>query len=394
MALTPFRWISMAAIGCMLAITWLVSMADNQPQYRRLGRYDAGDSTASRLRDVSSRLSQETSTLANRYRILFLMDSVKRIASRQPDTGTYRVFISDSYDADLRSVLEKVTRDARNSHSGSGSGGGVDVFVINDVSQSVRGVSRTMSYTDVRYEMPSTPGVRCRVYVRTGTNRAYIRRVLMYENTPQQLLGPCAYFAAFGEPGPLVRQWMLSLGWLYALEGSWTVAPVAVSERDESDVFFKGPSPALGVLNVEAGGPECIKGDIAVCENAIGMTPRIASRARARLAGATYSQSLGYRARLGSGIGQLSGDFLADATREIGRDRFKAFWTSPDSVPVAFQKASGQRWGEFIREWMASRYGSIEAGPRISGFAAVVSVFLVIAALAATMRISQKRQYV
>lgn len=392
MALTPFRWISMAAIGCMLAIVWLVSIADNQPQYRRLRRYDAGDSTASRLRDVSFRLTQETSTLANRYRVLFLMDSVKRVASRQPDTGTYRVFISDSYDPDLRSVIEKVTREARNSHSGSA--GRVDVFVINDVSQSARGVSRTMSTTDVRYEMPSEPGVRCRVYVRTGTNRAYIRRVLMFENTPQQLLGPCAYFAAFGEPGPLVRQWMLGLGWLYALEGSWTVAPVEISQRDEADVFFKGPSPALGVLNIEAGGPECIKGDLTICENAIGMTPRITSRARARLAGATYSQSLGYRRYSAAGIGQLSGEFLADATRELGRDRFRTFWTSPDSVHVAFQKASGQRWGEFVRQWMAARYGSIEAGPRISGFAAVAGVLLVIAALLATMRISQKRQYV
>jgi hypothetical protein len=392
MALTPFRWISLALMGCMLAIIALTSIADKQPQYRRQDRYNAGDTTAARLRDVSSRLSQETSTLAARYRVLLVMDSVKRVAARLPDTGTYRVFISDSYDADLRSVMEKVTRDARSGRSGNA--GRVDVFVINDTSRSVRGVSRMLSTTEVRYEMPTVPGTRCHVYVRTGTNRAFIRRVLMYEITSQQLLGPCAYFAAFGEPGPLVRQWMDSVGWLYSLEGSWTVAPVIADRRDDDDGIFKGPSPAIGALNVLAGGSQCIKGDLDVCERAIGMTTPFTSRARMRLAGGTYSQALGYRRFSNAGLGMLAGEFLADATRELGRDRFKAFWTSPDSVNVAFQKVTGQRWGAFVRQWMISRYGAIDAGPRLSGFAIGVSTLLVIVALVATMRISQTRQYV
>jgi hypothetical protein len=148
------------------------------------------------------------------------------------------------------------------------------------------------------------------------------------------------------------------------------------------------------VLNISAGGPECIKGDLDVCERAVGMTTPITSRARMRLAGATYSQALGYRRFSNAGLGMLAGEFLADATRDLGRDRFQAFWTSPDSVNVAFQKATGQRWGAFIQRWMISRYGAIEAGPRLSGFAAGVSTLLVIVALVVTMRVSLKRQYV
>jgi hypothetical protein len=113
-----------------------------------------------------------------------------------------------------------------------------------------------------------------------------------------------------------------------------------------------------------------------------------------RLAGATYSQALGNRRFSNAGLGMLAGEFLADATRELGRERVKAFWTSPDSVNVAFQTATGQRWGAFIQQWMISRYGAIEAGPRLSGFAVGVSTLLVIVALVATMRMSLKRQYV
>jgi hypothetical protein len=93
-------------------------------------------------------------------------------------------------------------------------------------------------------------------------------------------------------------------------------------------------------------------------------------------------------------MGLLGGEFLSDATRELGRERFKAFWTSSDSVSVAFQKATGERWGAFVRRWMILRYGDIQAGPRASGFAIAVSAALVLVALGLTMRLSVRRQYV
>ena len=121
---------------------------------------------------------------------------------------------------------------------------------------------------------------------------------------------------------------------------------------------------------------------------------RAPRRRRTVVGSGTYALSLGRSRYFSGGMGYQAGELLADAVREMGRDRFKAFWTSPDSVPAAYQKASGERWGAFIQRWMIDHYGEIHPGPRMSGFALVTSTILVLTALAVTMLLSVRRTYV
>ena len=387
MALTPFRWVAMAAIGCMLAVLMLVNSADKARRVFLTQRKAPIDTFEARLRDRAGGLNQQAQNIAARYRLRFLLDSAKRVAARSTDTARVRTFVADGFDARTRGIVDDALRRARIARAGSAAP--VDVFVLRDTLRNIRGVTRYLFYPDVRYELPPQPGARCRVFIRTA-QPSVIRYAFVSENSAQQIMGPCGFFAAFGEPGPLVRQWLLDGGWQLAIEGSWTVAPKIDVPREDSRIF-KGPSPAIEQLSLSSGGPSCLKGDLDACERAAVMVD--ARRRAAQVDGATGSFQLGQRRYYAGSIGFRAGEILSDAVREVGPNRFKAFWTSTDSVPAAFQKATGERWGAFIQRWMAAHYGAIEPGPRMSGFAMLASAILVIVALGTTMLLSVRRQY-
>jgi hypothetical protein len=390
MALTPFRWVALAVIGCMLMITALVSIVDEsmQTSARRRYRSAVADTAEARLRDRAGGLNQQAQILAARYRLLYLMDSAVRATARVPDTGATRVFIADGYRPEVRSTIERSIRMGRSVRAGTS--GRVDLYVVSDTPRAIRGITRYLPFTEVRYQFPERSGDRCRVFIRTF-QVGDVPAAFSGEKSSQHILGPCGYYAAFGEPGPAVRQWLIAGGWQYAIEGSWTTAPV-IPEIQEDPGIFKGPAPATRLIGVGSA-TECMKGDLDICERIAAM--RVAPRWMGPQVGAgTYAISLGRPRYFRGAIGYQAGELLSDAVREMGRDKFKAFWTSPDSVPVAYEKASGERWGAFLQRWMVTHYGEIHPGPRMSAYAIITSTVLVIIALGATMLMSVRRTYV
>ena len=388
MALTPFRWVALAAIGCMLAIVGVVSVAPTRPDPTWYANPSVTDSTDKALAEVAGGLNQMAQNLAIRYRQLYLMDSARRVAGRMPDTGALRVFIAGEYTPAARSAIDRSVRDARSIRAGDA--GRVDLFIIADTVHAIRGVRRWSVFPNVRYEMPARAGDRCRVYVTTG-DPSLIVTSFKSEKAAEQMLGPCGYYLAFGEPGPLVGKWLMDGGWQFALEGSWTAASFIPQLRDDPSIF-KGPSPATQFLDVQSGGAECIKGDLERCEYSLTVSPRRV-RSAYRLPGVTPPFSLGRRRYYAGLIGYQAAEVMSDAVRELGRERFKSFWTSPDSVPAAYQKASGERWGAFIQRWMVTHYGEVHPGPRMSAFQVTTSAILVVLAIVATMLISVRRTY-
>jgi hypothetical protein len=379
MALTPFRWVALAAIGCMLAILAIVSIVPTSrvPSWYAPPRRVV-DTAEERLKDAASRLTQAGQNLAFRYQMMSMADSVRRIAARSRDTGAIRVFISDGFSPQERAAIDKTVRDARSIRRGDA--GHVDLFVINDSGQHV---------TAVRYQLPTKAGEPCRAYVTTGHGNN-LTFAFNSEKSSEQILGPCGFFAAFGEPGPLVRQWLIDGGWQYAIDGSWT-SPPYIPELREDRGIFKGPAAASTSLNPESGGIDCIKGVIDACERS--MTTRVRRRP-SQVPGITPSFWMGRRRYFAGTAGYQADEILSDAVRELGRERFQAFWSSPDSVSVGFQKATGERWGAFIRRWMITHYGEIHPGSRVPTDAIVTSTILVIAAIAFTMLMSVRRTYV
>ena len=387
MALTPFRWISLALIGCMLAVLTLVSLADIDPG--RAPQFPVGDSAEVRLREQAGALNQSAQRLAARYRVVYLMDSVARAIGRVPDTGSLRVFIANGYRPETRTMFER--RIAAAQAARGGTAGRVDLVVVSDTPRFVRGVRRYLGGAEVRYQLPERPDERCRVFVRTF-HPSGIRGSWEAEKTPQHLLGPCGFYAAFGEPGPAIRQWITSVGWQYMIEGSWTTASARVQLREDEGIFT-GPDPATRLLNVESGATDCMKGNLELCERMVTLRPP--SRWRGPQVGTgTYAISLGQNRYYQGAIGYEAGELMSEAVRELGRERFKAFWTSTEPVGAAYEKATGERWGAFLQRWMINRYGEIHPGPRMSTYALITSTVLVILALGATMWMSLRRTYV
>jgi hypothetical protein len=227
------------------------------------------------------------------------------------------------------------------------------------------------------------------VFVTTGVGNNVVA-AFNSEKSAEQLLGPCAFYAAFGEPGPFVRQWIAEGGWQYAIDGSWTDAPFIPALREDPSIF-KGPALATISLDPATGALECIKGVIDACERS--MSARVRRRP-SQAPGITQSFWLGERRYYAGIAGSKASEILSSAVRELGRDRFKTFWTSPDSVSVAFQKAAGERWGAFIQRWMVAHYGEVHPGSRMSGYAMLTSTILVVVAIGFTMLVSVRRTYV
>jgi hypothetical protein len=51
-------------------------------------------------------------------------------------------------------------------------------------------------------------------------------------------------------------------------------------------------------------------------------------------------------------FGERSAWLLSDMARDIGDERFRTFWRSPDALEVAFQQATGTSIEEWTRRWL------------------------------------------
>lgn len=406
MALTPLRWIGMAIAGCLLMSVLVLEIAGPSTRWwdARYGpaasvrRPDGTrvDSIQVRLSSTASYWRNQAYTLAVRYRMMRILDSANRVMAASRDTGKVRLFIDGAIPRATAVVIDSTVRRAQAAKVSGPVRTGVDVFFAFDTARFERGVMRGPVYgVDARYGLPQATGERCRVYARMGgmPSAAAGVRDLQSQAAVEHLLGPCAYYAAFGQPGPRVREWLIAGGWRYTIDGSWTSTTwrsTRLSQRDQS--IFKGPSLALYWLNPRTGGFRCSKGEADQCELASRSFPAVRGSARA-VGDATVGTNVGSRRWIQSGLGDRGSELLADVVRTIGREKFEAFWTSPDSVHVAFEKATGRRWTAYLSGWMKEKYGTIESGPRLSGFALGSGALIVVLSIGAALWFTVNRRY-
>ena len=193
MALTPFRWIALAAIGCMFVFLSLVEKRVHEPDYTIRPTNGTEDSIEAALQSKVAAAQQSAEYLARNYRLLQIVDSVKRVTSRAPDTGSLRGFIDGTYPPRFRAIMESMIRRARELKPGTSVG--IDLFAVQDAATSIRGVARyPMTQLEVRYELPAKAGQRCRVYLRSGPPTPGMEREMRGQAAAEQLLGPGALY--------------------------------------------------------------------------------------------------------------------------------------------------------------------------------------------------------
>ena len=192
-------------------------------------------------------------------------------------------------------------------------------------------------------------------------------------------LGLCRYFVQFGQPGPLVMEWLKRGGSRFA----------DLTNPPEWDSFYDG-GPVRGPFGKTRTGfggvfprpLRCLSGER---EDCLGLVMDF--EALPAHLGWTTIEVPGFLAnspvdflegypRLEDEILTLEYDFLSAVQERFGRERFGGFWRSPLDPPAAFQEAFGESMDLWIMGWLRSR---MEPSPRGPGVPLQATLFTLLA---------------
>ena len=386
MALTPLRWVAIAIAGmltfCILAFSerkWPEPTPDVEE--------------ANRMYMAASLHNTRATAFVRQYRMARIADSL-RSSSARGAVAPIRVSHAANVSPVVRAAVDSAVAFARG-RLGDSARMGVDVVTLLDT-VSISGLRPWPSSLLPIYVLPQRHTDRCTVVFPLGydnTERA-IASAMGTEDARLQILGPCAYYAAFGMPGAQVREWLRQRGALMALGGSWTrnysSNPAEASLGSfTAPTYYPTAAPQLFVYSARA--VTCLVGDASACESVV-----------LDVGPGRRQSSVGSAVRVGYRLGPITArdatefagretELLADMVRSLGKERFARFWTSNESVPTAFQAASGMALGEWVSAWGAENIDPIEHGPTIPastllGGLGIAGACLLIAVFAARRR--------
>ncbi len=180
---------------------------------------------------------------------------------------------------------------------------------------------------------PATDGRTCVVAIQPGWQ---VTRFLQDSTPPteslpqswlQSGLGPCAFYAAFGQPGKNIENWLLDRQFDLAFESDWN-AP----DQGVDSVLMERASNWRTSFDAMA----CASGDRTRCRAAL-LTPVDVTwgrDTRKNFRGVVSPPSFWE-------LNLFSERYLSDLVRTMGADRFGSFWRSPAAVDSAFSSAFG-----------------------------------------------------
>jgi hypothetical protein len=387
MALTPLRWVAIA-VAAMLGFI-VLSWGGLRPEYQP---------TPDERREVilslkSSLHSRRAFTFARQLRMMQLTDSLRVALPR--GTEAVRGFYSRDVNPAIRSAMDTALARAREK-TGATPRMGVDVVTLSDTTP-VGGVNPWGSYHTPFYILPSRATDRCIVVLPAGRGVSPLAQAqnLNTEDSRLQVLGPCAFYAAFGLPGDSIRQWLRTRGAVLAFGGSWTQH--SGFQKTEPDayyhppVYYPGPPSVFYTLSGRA--VSCVVGNTADCEAVL--TDRMAT---------PMPMAVGSALRPGIRLGPIDrtagADFrgreteiLSDMVRSLGHERFQRFWTSNEPLPTAFQSASGMPLGEWVSVWGGERVDRIEHGPVPRAMSVVSAIVIMVACILWVVLASTRRVF-
>lgn len=213
-------------------------------------------------------------------------------------------------------------------------------------------------------------------------------------SAPPNPLGPCAFHAKYGTPGPGVFQWLADGHYAMTLGGS------RFRKGREAGGEGGRAIPALGRRTLwSEGSPDaeaCLAGKVEGCRRALfgDWVPYLRAwwtdpgdRIVDDHGLVVPIQSFGYFLPFG---GREYG-LLLDLEAEFGRQRFQAFWSSDLDVEEAFRQAFGGGFPEWVMGWGQARFGKSEVGANVPLEAALLS-FLAIGVLSGAALLLGRRR--
>lgn len=195
-------------------------------------------------------------------------------------------------------------------------------------------------------------------------------------------LGPCGFYAAFGTPGKPVHRWLIAR--------RWDVGLTLDAARDHEPTILATARHTRWYWQTVYGFPPssvaCMAGRAQGCRAALlrgasddGMIP-VPNVVRADRRWWRQEQFVAAQR------------FLADVQEEIGRERFRAFWTSPLPVDTALSAALKQPVGEWVAGWQRRYIEPVRLGAAAPLGSSVLGLVLGGIALAVVAAAATRRQ--
>ena len=341
MALTLRRWIAAAALTCAaVAVAYLPP--DPSPALPVWAERAQRRTALSGIEWALRRASSLEAFLNQRDRALSLL-------RRQPRTARPTVLggLSGSAASVTEAVAAIVPRDTS-----------IAIAIAVAPNETMTRGGRRIYSNRIWYAFPNaTDGRTCLVIV---------PRAFAGARSPSEIyriLGPCAFYAAFGQPGQGIEAWLHAVNYHPAQEGDWNsprLPPGRLSIADFSEVtmpqLLGGGAVFATRQGISLAAAGCAAGRPDRCGPALDMNPWYVrfvdqphSADKPAWPGASSDQSW----------------YFADLVRDRGHERFARFWRSPLPRDSAFAQAYGLSIEDWTQHWLAGRHPDVRVGPAI-----------------------------
>lgn len=381
MALSVRRWIAAALVGCAgLAVALLPPEIEPPAQLAR--QFDRDVSPTAQIGRAARRDQQALLYLERRddaLRLLRAARVARPTAAFLVDPRVRNPRGRDGLPPRLRAFAAAFDSSAR-ALAPLDSGVQLVLLATQSAQRSAPGVGGSVTLRGVSYLLPPiTDGRVCLLIVAVDVRLA----------PPPDILGPCAFYGAFGLPGAGVAQWLRATAHYGAGASDWaTVRPPHTLDVTDMLRFMSLGDiwTAVGYSGLTMDGAACASGRLSRCRTLVDAGPYALWAHPTLRAGPLAEVST----RLWLDDEQQW--FLADLVRTMGRERFARFWRSPLPRDSAFQATFGMPMEEWTHRWIHARRPAVRIGSAIRASSALVSLAIAMLLLGGGAYYTTRRQ--
>jgi hypothetical protein len=228
--------------------------------------------------------------------------------------------------------------------------------------------------------LPEAPGAPCVVALQElGPPRPL--RILGYD----RILGTCAFYAKFGEPGEGMREWLRESG---VRRASYLQRPEHVSAgrvTDNAEINSLVRVPYIGTCRV---------GILPACDSlfaAIGGERSIQSWARDAVAVAdpVTNVLLTVPNTFGGPSAPFTFGLLAGLAEQLGDERFRDWWTGDGDPNAGYRRVAGVSLSEGVHQLLTAKMSEYDAGPTVTLAQWLAALVVIGAAFGLAVRVSK-----
>ena len=347
MALRLRLWLLLALAGCLLvAASYLPPRTYEPPSWRYRG-------ASGRLSNLGPMLRAAETEL----RRLEIRDSLLQLADWEEEAAAVpQLLLADNLSAEERELVIAWLGEPLRALEGYPFASLAGVAISVD-SVKYRPGPRKWSLRKFTYFLPlATDGARCLAH-------AVLTRIpadwysVDVEPRIARVIGPCAFYVAFGKPGPEVENWLEAVDYAPAMNPVWTTGGAPLKRYDAAETESLLDWYRVDLVACAAGSRDSCRRGLFESEYDV---PWLRYDLLYRLPGVETARVF-YRLRLGPNAER----YLSDLLTEMGDERFARFWTSGLTLDSAFVDAFGVPIEDWTMRWARAQVGSPRRGPLV-----------------------------